>query len=141
MPIARCSDQGPLTLREYFADVATWSDKYYHLMAPHMITAVELIDRLFPTTQLFGLTSHGRLVLLSHDSSKPPWHIIVSHQIHEYQLEHMLGRNQHPWPGATALCTAKTIDELEKLLVLAMDLTGAWSDNEELKRLILLLDN
>lgn len=138
MPIKRCSDQKSMTLEAFYIDLSKKSNVPRLIDAGvRMITLLQLINKLFLDTQLWGLTSHDRLVIQSKDDSGADWYIIISNVgPKEYYFEYLLPSHKSPWPHAMVRGEAKNLEEAKKYLLIAMRECEGWVGNKELERLL-----
>jgi hypothetical protein len=70
MPLIHCSEQGRQTLQEFYSEWASSTDKISANIGRSMLGVIELINKVFLETKIYGLTSHAHLLLLSKDDSK-----------------------------------------------------------------------
>ena len=138
MPIKRCSDQRNITLETFYKDLSAISNVPRLIDAgAKMITLLNLINELFIDTQLWGLTSHDRLVIQSKDDWKSSWYIIiVSIGTEEYYFEYLLPTNKSPWENAMVRGEAKNLEAAKKYLLIAMRESEGWVGNKELEKLL-----
>ncbi|GAB3837680.1 hypothetical protein [Hymenobacter jeollabukensis] len=142
MPITRNSDQRSKTLEEFYEDFAANKGSTYAADyvagGRDMLAFVAMINRTFGKTQLWGLTSLARLVIQAEDDWKSPWYIIVaaSAMPGQYLFEYRLPPERAPWPGATVNGEAKSLNEAERYLLIAMRECEGWADNQELQQLL-----
>jgi hypothetical protein len=140
MPIKRSSEQQRKTLTEFYIDLSATSTNSYVDIGKEMLNLVQLIDKTFEDTLIWGLTSHDRLVIKNADDWKAPWYIIISNiGTKEYYFEYLLPTEKQPWENAYVRGQANNIEEAKRYLLIAMDKCEGWTDNLELKKL--LLDN
>lgn len=132
MPIHRSSEQRPITLQEFYSENEMGSD--YTFVGEQMLTFLQAIDELFPYTQLFGLTSHYRLVIKKEDRSASEWYIIVAALANEFYFEYLMPKDIAPWQRAYVRGTARSLEEAKRFLLIAMRECDGWKENEELKQ-------
>ena len=92
MPIIRCESQrkhGEGLLERYRGYLAGDS-KDFKLLAETMISWVERLNEEFPVIDIFGLTSHERLVLIPQDDWTLDWYVIIFGVKGRYQIEYLL---------------------------------------------------
>jgi hypothetical protein len=101
---------------------------------------IELIDRLdsdFPSTDIWLLTSHYRLILMdSATYDGGTWLVTVQSILgDEYSLSYRMPDTLSPFPrGAEVHATARGIDEALAFIRIAMRESGGWPTSRELKR-------
>lgn len=138
MPIARNSDQGG-TLEEFYQEIAAREKQQYNTLegiiglGKATLHLLARINELFPTTQLWGLTSLGHLVIQHADDWQTDWFIrITGGLLGEYQFEYLLPPDRRPWPGAYVRGEAPTLVDAERYLLIAMRECRGWENNAEL---------
>jgi hypothetical protein len=139
MPITRSSEQSSRTLEEFYTELAETSSASFANAGKEMLHVLDLINTTFKQTQLWGLTSHARLILRNTDDFGSDSLVIVNGFAGEYYIEYLLPPNKRPWNYAYVHGTATSLDELRQYLVIAMTESGGWPDNEELRQLRLAL--
>ena len=133
MPLVRCSDQPSKSLEEFYTEISNGGDVD---IAASMLEIIRRINGLFKETTIYGLTSLYHLKLLAEDTYQSPWYIsIISSDPENTWIDYMLPQHQQPWPNARVKGEAASHDEAIKYIIIAMTESGAWADNEELKRL------
>jgi hypothetical protein len=137
MPLTRNSDQASETLEQFYAGFAARGNEYPAL-SQAMLAFVDMVNRSFVETPLWGLTSLARLVIQAEDDWKSPWYIIVVSSVTpgHYLFEYLMPENQAPWPQATVHGTASSLEEAKRYLLIAMHRCGGWADNHELEQLL-----
>lgn len=130
MPITRCSAQPSMTLEEFYSPSSL--GQWYQYTGEQMLNFIQEINILFPTTSLFGLTSHNRLMILNTDSSESESFIILSALAGEYYFEYLIPTDLAPWNGAYVRGTAKSTEEAKTFLLIAMRECRGWVGNHEL---------
>ena len=139
MPISVCKGHSNGSLIEIYEELYTddklnpiWKER-----ANAMIQLIHMINDTFIDTQIWGLTSHYRLALLSENHWDSAWHVIIENPgNHEYYLSYIMP--QSPWPdsGATVHGVATSLEQARKYLIIAMNESHGWEGNEELRRLL-----
>lgn len=138
MPITVCKGHSSKTLLELYSELAgyqgnpVWKNK-----SEAMIQLINLIDQNFKKTQIWGLTSHYRLVLLTENNWDTRWHVIIENiGSDEYYFDYAMPDEKSPWPNAMVRGVAKSLEEAKKYLAISMNESGAWKGNEELINLL-----
>lgn len=140
MQIKRCSDQSSKTLEEFYIFLSK-QNAYYIDVAKQMLAFIELINQLFKETLIWGLTSHERLVLLNEDNSAAAMSVIIySIGKSEYYFEYLIPGAKKPWENAYVTGQANSIENAKRYLLIAMNESEGWSNNDELKQLIKLIN-
>ena len=136
MPLTRCSEQKRQTLEEFYSEWASSDNQISSAIGKSMLRIVDLIDRTFIKTKIYGLTSHAHLLLLSQDNSQSDWYVsIIANGLKEFHIEYLLPKNKQPWAKASVKGAIKSIDEFRKFIIIAMTESLGWEDNSELNEL------
>ena len=99
-----------------------------------MLAFIEMIDKTFLETQIWGLTSLYRLVLQAKDQWDTEWFVIVNCiGNNEYYFEYLMTADKRPWDNATVKGVTQNLTEAKKYLLIAMKESGGWTDNVELQ--------
>jgi hypothetical protein len=137
MPISRCSEQSRCSLEEFYQEMS--ANKAYDPIdaGGAMIQFIGVINSLFKQTQIWGLTSHDRLILQSVDNSASVCYVMISSIGHDYYFfEYLLPANKRPWSDALVRGETQSLADAEKYLLIAMRESEGWVGNEELDRLL-----
>jgi hypothetical protein len=135
MPIIRCSEQKNKTLKEFYTEFIPDKIKRFADAGTPMLNVLKLINDIFPQTTIYGLTSHATLLLLTEDNSLSQYYVALNGLEDEYYIHYLMTAEKQPWPNAMVKGTTKSLDELKRYLVIAMNESGGWSNNKELKGL------
>lgn len=135
MPIIRCCEQRRLTLEEFYNDLIPDKVKTFADVGTPMLNVLKLINETFRETKIFGLTSHSTLLLLNEDSSLLPWFVALNGLESEYYIEYLMTPDKQPWTNAKVKGGTKSLDELKKMIIIAMTESGGWTNNRELEKL------
>jgi hypothetical protein len=127
MNLVRCQDQKGETLEEFYAEMSL-HDGYDGVEGGKTMLALMERLRAVPYEKpVYGLTSIGRLVLLSKDSSIPPWHVVIyAVNKKRYAVECYLHEDEAPWPGAYVRGEAESEDEILPMILSAMERSRGW---------------
>jgi hypothetical protein len=135
MAIKRCSEQKRQTLEEFYAEFIPDRVKTFADVGTPMLKVLNLLNYTFPETEIYGLTSHATLLLLSEDSSLRPWFIALNGLEDEYHIEYIMAPDKQPWPNATVKGATKSLNELRQFIIIAMMESKGWPNSIELQRL------
>lgn len=136
MPIIRCKDQKSQTLEEFYFERASDKHQLSTDLGKSMLAIIDLINNTFIETEIYGLTSHAHLLLLSQDRSDSDWFVsIITNGFQEFRIEYLIPKEKQPWPNATVKGATKSLDEFRNYIIIAMTESQGWKDNDELKRL------
>jgi hypothetical protein len=106
----------------------------YQTAAEDMLRFVTAVNELFQETQLWGLTSHARLVIQNASNWESEWLVTVSSVGAQYYLEYLLPADKRPWEGAYVRGEAKSLEEAKTYLLISMRESQGWTGNQELQR-------
>ncbi len=99
----------------------------------NLISVIKLIDSLFPQTEIWCLTSIGRLVLMNKNDWETPWYVIISNAgTNEYWLEYLVPKEKSPWNEAYIRGSVETLEKVKAYLLIAMKESDGWPESEEL---------
>ena len=102
-----------------------------------MLRLIDVINGLFKQTQIWGLTSHARLILQNTDDSATGSYVTISSSGQNYyHVEYLLPVDKQPWSYAQVSGQAQSLTEAENYLLIAMRESEGWVGNEELNRLL-----
>ena len=106
-----------------------------------MLSIIDLVNNTFFETKIYGLTSHSRLLFLSQDRSDSDWVVTVIANGQEFYIEYLIPKEKQPWVNATVKGVTKSLDEFMDYIIIAMNESQGWKDNNELRRLYLQIKN
>lgn len=135
MPITRSSEQGSMTLEEFYTDFFSGGHPSYQEAGKSMLQLISMINGMFPETTIWGLTSVARLVLQNEDNGAGEWYVILASSVDTFYIEYLLPESKRPWNNAYVHGEAQSLEQLRQYLLIAMQECGGWPDNTELKRL------
>jgi len=136
MPLIRCSEQKRQSLEEFYTEWASESDKISSTIGKSMLKIIDLINKTFTETKIYGLTSHAHLLLLSENNSMSDWHVVlIANGLKEYHIEYQMTKDSQPWENATIKGATKSIEEFKNLIIIAMSESQGWSKSAELNKL------
>ena len=138
MPIKRSSAQAGQTLEEFYSDLTKEGNKITTIdTGKSMLLFIDMINKIFRETMIWGLTSHYRLVIQAKEQWNSDWYVIVyCIGTHEYYFEYLMPLEKRPWPYATVNGTAQSLNEAKNYLLIAMVESEGWMNNSELKNLV-----
>lgn len=133
MPLKRCSNQTG-SLEDFYSEVASSSNTTLSKIGKSMLEVVNLIDKTFIDTKVFGLTSHESLLLFSEDNWMSDWYIVITpNGLEEYDLEYKMTKESQPWENAFVKGGTKSLEKFKDLIIIAMIESKGWHESEELK--------
>jgi len=138
MPITVCKNHSSKSLIGIYEELANYDkNPVWKTKSQAMIDSINLINQVFIETQIWGLTSHDRLVLLSENTWESKWHVIIENiGSKEYYFEYLIPENKSPWKNGIVKGVAPSIVEAKKYLGIAMRESEGWKGNTELEYLL-----
>lgn len=136
MPLIRCSQQNRQSLEEFYSEWASESNEISAGIGKSMLKVIDLINKTFTGTMVYGLTSHAHLLLLSENNTSSDWYVaIVANGLEEYHIEYQMTKDRQPWKDAIVKGETKSIEEFKNFIIIAMFESRGWDKNEELNKL------
>ena len=135
MPLVRCSEQNRQTLEEFYSEWASEPNEVSARLGECMLKVIELIDTTFVETQLYGLTSHAHLLLLSENDSMSDWHVALIGNSEEYVVEYRITDENQSQRNPSIKVVTKSIEEFKNALIIALLESQGWTKNNELNKL------
>ena len=122
MPITVCKNHSSKSLIGIYEEIVNYDkNPVWKIKSQAMIELINLINQIFMSTQIWGLTSHHRLVLLSEDNWDSKWHVIIENiGSKEYYFEYLIPEQKSPWENGVVKGVASSIVEAKTYLGIAM---------------------
>ena len=138
MPITVCKGHSKRSLLDIYKGIADYDNNpVWKNKSDAMINLIFLINQIFVDTQIWGLTSHDRLVLLSENNWDSRWHVIIGNiGSEEYYFEYLIPEHKSPWRDGIVKGVAASIEEVKEYLGIAMKESEGWKGNVELENLL-----
>jgi len=130
MPIKKCKDQDYSTLQEFYTD-----PKVPKPIGEATLKLISWLNETFKTTEIFGLTSHYRLVLLSENSSSANSNVIISAMGIRYYFEYLIPTEEAPWEHAHITGFTDNFEDAKKYILLCIKKSKGWESSVELMEL------
>ena len=131
-----------MTLEDFFKSLIPNNIETFANIGSPMLIVLDIINGFFKETEIYGLTSHGTLLLLNKNSSLSPWFVSIkgiktnpNNERNEYQIEYLMTKDKQIWENTTVSGTTTSLDKLKKLIIIAMTESEGWKDNIELENL------
>lgn len=135
MPIVRCSAQKSKTLEEFYRElIPKPGDKFGDGGTP-MLKVLEILNRIFKETDIYGLTSHATLLLLSKDDDEMEWFVAINGFGNIFCIEYIIPKKDSPWENATIKGQTTLLDSFEEMIIISMYKSEGWRDCLELKEM------
>ena len=137
MPLKRSSEQPNKTLIEFYNELTSLDHTNVEsFIGRSMLSFIEMVNQTFKETELFGLTSHYRLILKAKDLPGGDWLVTIScYGTKEFEINYLMPDDISPWKFARVHGLASNLEIAKKYLIIAMTNSRGWGDSEELKRL------
>lgn len=136
MPLIRCSQQNRQSLEDFYSEWASESNEISVGIGKSMLKVIDLINKTFTETLIYGLTSHAHLLLLSENNTLSDWYVaIVADGLEEYHIEYQMPKDSQPWENAIIKGGTKSIEEFKNFIIIAMFESRGWDKNDELNKL------
>ncbi|MBJ6367515.1 hypothetical protein [Snuella sedimenti] len=138
MPITVCSKHSKKSLVEVYQELGGYDNNpVWEIRSKAMTDFIKLINEIFKKTQIWGLTSHDRLVLLTEDNWESNWYVIINNiGNNEYYFEYLIPEKKSPWRNGMVQGVAQSLEEAKKYLLIAMNESEGWKGNMELENLL-----
>ncbi|MBV4360655.1 hypothetical protein [Pinibacter aurantiacus] len=142
MPILANSKQSVhKDLIAFYSELTDSDNAVTRTIGLRMLELIEMINQIFPATQICGLTSLYRLVLQAKDQWDSEWFVIVSCAgNNEYYFEYLMTDDKKPWQNARVTGGAINLAEAKKYLLIAMKESNGWKDCSELQMQLVMND-
>lgn len=128
MHLTRCKDQKHATLEEFYGEMRDSHEPVTRKSGEVMLDLIARLRALPDERQIYGLTSHYQLCLLSQDTSTSPWFVKVSTlDERNYYIEYLMLEREAPWPHAYVRGEARSTDDAVRMIMTAMDKSGGWN--------------
>jgi hypothetical protein len=135
MPILPCIEQNRQSLEEFYGEWASSDNRISSDLGKAMLQVIEKINQIFIDSTIFGGTSHAHLLFFTTETNWADWYVAIIANSDEYHIEYRMAKEKQPWPDAMVKGATKSLDEFVNFIIIAMNETGAWANNEELRRL------
>lgn len=102
-----------------------------------MLQLLNALNNVFKRTQLWGVTSHARLILHNGDDITLGGYVIISSVgLTFYTVEYLLPMIKRPWQNAKVTGEVDTLAQAVDYILIAMRESEDWVGNEELTELL-----
>jgi hypothetical protein len=128
MRLTRCKDQKSQSLEEFYGELVRQDGYVGREGGKGMLDLIARLQSLPDGRQVFGLTSHARLVLLAEDTYTSPWFIIIAAlDKRNYFVEFLMPESAAPWPRAYVRGEGRSEDEAIQMIETAMERCKGWT--------------
>ena len=129
MAINNSKSQPNKSLIEFYSEAATDSDFITSEIGKTMIKWIQEIERKLPDLQIWGLTSHYRLVLMATETHTGDWSVILIGQEGHYRVDYLIPLDEAPWENAYITGETTTFDKAMEMTLVGIEKSGAWGKN------------
>ena len=128
MHLTRSQDQKSKTLDEFYTEISDSEHPVDREGGKAMLDLIARLRALPDDRQVYGLTSHYRLVLLAEDNYQSPWFVIISAlDSRNYFVEYLMPKAITPWKqSAYVRGEVRSEDEAVEMIVIAMEKSEGW---------------
>jgi hypothetical protein len=128
MHLSHCQDQKSQTLEEFYYEISQQDSVMSREGGAAMLGILARLRGLPDERRVYGLTSHHRLCLLSEDTYRSPWFVIISAlNNRNYYIEYLMPPHVAPWPHARVRGEAESEDQAVEMILTAMEMSEGWS--------------
>jgi hypothetical protein len=126
MRLTLSSDQPSKTIDEFYQELASHGESVDQECGRAMLSLIANLRALPDEREVWALTSHYHMRLLSSDTYRSPWYVSVIAIGDQYSVEYRMPERLAPWPGAQVRGEADTEQEAVTMVMRAMDLSEGW---------------
>jgi hypothetical protein len=137
MKIKRYPEQSEDSLEDFYRQIS--DNKAYDRteVGKAMLQLLDALSEVFEQTQIWGVTSHARLVLLDDSGMPSGGHVTISSPgFTFYTIEYLLPIAKQPWQNAQVTGGVDTLEKAIDYVLIAMRESEGWIGNKELTRLL-----
>lgn len=95
-------------------------------MGKEMLMWIDQLNKRLSSIEVWGLTSLFRLVLMSSDTHKGEWSVIIVGMPTHYKVEYLMPSEGAPWRNAYISGETKSLEEAVEMTLTAMERSGSW---------------
>jgi hypothetical protein len=126
--LKRVSSQGTLPLQDFYREFAESDDGVSSSIGTLMLELLPMLNEMWASAEVWGLTSLADLWLLSADDWTSRWHVCVTgHPGGGFRIRYRRPDGAVPWPDALVDGHARDVAHACQLLAIAMRESGGWS--------------
>jgi hypothetical protein len=129
MPIITSKSQNDRELTEFYSAAAQETDFTSREICKAMLEWIKRIELELPDLEIWGLTSHYRLVLMSTDTFEGDWSVIIIGQQGNFKVDYLIPKENAPWTNAYVTGETTDFEEALKMSLIGIKNSGAWKKN------------
>ena len=128
MYLKRASCQTRGDLYDFYREWAEFSsDDVSRKVGQQMLALLGRLEAVAAEVSIWGLTSHGRLVLLAADDYQTPWYVtVVAVSWGGFVVRYRMPEADTPWASAEVEGEARDLDAAYHMVRIAMRRSGGW---------------
>lgn len=96
MPITRCSGQNSQSLEEFYSAWASEDNQASAAMGRSMLSVIDLVNKTFIETRIYGLTSHAHLLMLAEDDDASDRFVNIIADGSQFYIEYTIPVEKQP---------------------------------------------
>jgi hypothetical protein len=128
MMLKRVSWQGPATLDDEYRGFAQLPNVHLSRRGTRMLQLLPLLSEACAAVEVWGLTSHERLCLITADTQRAPWLVIIEPVTgDEYEIRFRLPAAEAPWDQAMVWGSAPIPEEACRMVCIGMERSRGWN--------------
>jgi hypothetical protein len=130
MALKRASTQSSRGLYEFYRQLVDYdlgTEGSNTKVSRQMLELLPMLEDLFLSLNVWGLTSMERLCLLADDDWRSPWFVIIQAKpMGGFQIQYRMSQAEAPWPNAIVEGFAEDKERACELIRIAMQRSGGW---------------
>jgi len=127
MTLRRASWQGPATLDDEYRAFEKLPNTHLAGAGTQMLRLLPHLDEACSDLDVWGVTSHERLCLISTDADDAPWLVIIDPvPPNEYQVRFRMPASEAPWDQAMVWGRASNPEDACKMVRTGIERSGGW---------------
>ena len=121
MPIIRTEKQSKQSFQEFYDSLPGHSE-VWKSTRDSMINLIDRLNKEFPNTTFYGLTSHSRLVILENEDTLSDWIVIFSSSnLDGYNIDAMIPNNKSIWENSRITTYVKGVEKAIEYFKIALN--------------------
>jgi hypothetical protein len=113
-------------LDSFYRDAAASSDEMTAAQGTAMLRLLPGLEEICAHRQVWGLTSHNNLCLLSADDWRSPWWVVIVPHEGSYEVRYLMDESDRPWPDALVAGSTEDLSQALEMIRIAMTRSGGW---------------
>ncbi len=126
MTVITSKSQSTNGLKEFYLEASKDDDFTTKEIGKAMLMWIEGIEQALPELQIWGLTSHYKLVLMATETYHGDWSVIIIGQKGNYRVDYLIPKENAPWENAYVTGETTNFEEALKMTLTGIEKCGAW---------------